>query len=144
MGNRHHWNGKKDPLKQHGSSLCPVWFLLRRKGSLSSALDAKGGPGPDSILLSSIHWQEKTPFGSMEAWLVDIPIPKSAPVWIRFRNIPYHLWSRQILFALARAVASPFVWMKQRPLKSSSPMAACLWSWIFLKSSPKHFTGSGG
>lgn len=39
--------------------------------------------------------------------LVDLPLPKSAAVWIRMRNIPFHCWSRQILFSLAQAIGHP-------------------------------------
>lgn len=37
----------------------------------------------------------------------DLPILKSAAVWICLRNIPYHLWCKQILFSLARTIGKP-------------------------------------
>lgn len=39
--------------------------------------------------------------------MVDVQIPKSAPIWIRLRNIPFHLCSKNIPLALASAIGTP-------------------------------------
>lgn len=40
--------------------------------------------------------------------MVDIDLPKSAAIWVRLKKkIPFHLWSRNIILALASALGKP-------------------------------------
>lgn len=99
MGGRHHQTSLEMKM--------PCLVSLTEKGLFIFRFGCK----EDLVNMLSLHPQSigkrKIHLVQWSPGLIDIPLPKNTAVWVRLRNVPYHLWCSNIFQALAKAVGTP-------------------------------------